>query len=84
MKENETVFYLYYDWIDDLDENLSGAEAWEVVKALCAYHRSGANPVELVEGAPRIAVALMFHQIKRREEKQEKRAEAAKSKGEQR
>ena len=84
MKENETVFYLYYDWIDDLDANLSGAEAWEVIKALCTYHRSGVNPVELVEGAPRIAVALMFHQIKRREEKQEKRAEAAKSKGEQR
>lgn len=67
MKHTGKGFFLFFDWIDDLDQ-LRGAEAWKVVKALCEYHRSGSDPTELVGGASRAVVSLMFRQIKRAEE----------------
>ncbi|MBQ2735510.1 MAG: hypothetical protein IJF33_06725 [Clostridia bacterium] len=81
MRENEKVFYLYYDWIDDLDELADGAVAWEIVKAICDYHRNGENPVEKMSGDSRVIVSLMFKQIKRREAVSEIRREVGRRGG---
>lgn len=75
MARNEKGFFLFYDWIDDLNE-LDGADAWEIVKAISIYHREGMNPVELVDGPLRAIVSMMFNQIKRAEQISEARREA--------
>ena len=75
-REKKKGFCLFFDWVDDLD-NLEGADAWAVVKALCGYYREGTNPVEAVAGPLRVAVSIMFHQIKRGEKISEVRRVAA-------
>ena len=80
MKDNEKAFYLFYDWIDDLDQ-LDGADAWKVVKAISDYHRHGSNPIDNVDGTLRVVVSIMFHQIKRGEEISELRRRAGQQGG---
>lgn len=80
MARNEKGFFLFYDWIDDLNE-LDGADAWEVVKAISIYHREGTNPVELVDGPLRAIVSMMFNQIKRAEQISEARQAAGRTGG---
>lgn len=78
MRENEKGFFLFFDWIDDLDHS-DAADAWAVVKALCGYYREGINPVEAIDGPMRVVVSIMFHQIKRREAISEVRRNAVNS-----
>lgn len=75
MKESEKAFYLFYDWIDDLD-HLDGADAWRIVKAISEYHRNGTCPLDLVDGPLRSIVSILFHQIKRKEAVSEIRRQA--------
>lgn len=75
MKKNEKGFYLFFDWIDDL-ENLGSDDAWKIVKAICEYHRHGTNPVDALDGPLRVVCSLMFHQIKRGEQISEARRAA--------
>lgn len=75
MKNKEKGFWLFYDWIDDLD-HLNGDDAWKIVKALCEYHRSGKDPVEVLEYSLRAITSIMLHQIKRGEEISEHRSRA--------
>lgn len=79
-REKKKGFCLFFDWVDDLD-NLEGADAWAVVKALCGYYREGTNPVEAVAGPLRVIVSIMFHQIKRGERVSEARSEAGRKGG---
>lgn len=80
MRDNEKAFFLFYDWIDDLD-SLDGADAWKVIKAISEYHRHGTNPLDLVDGTLRVIVSIMFHQIKRKESISEQRAQAGRKGG---
>ena len=80
MRENEKGFFLFFDWIDDLDHS-DPADAWAVVKALCGYYREGINPVEAIDGPMRVVVSIMFHQIKRAEKISEVRREAGQKGG---
>ena len=77
MKDSEKAFYLFYDWIDDLD-HLDGADAWRIVKAISEYHRNGTCPLDLVDGPLRSIVSILFHQIKRKEAISAQRANAGK------
>lgn len=76
MRENDKGFFLFFDWIDDLDHS-DAADAWAVVKALCGYYREGINPVEAIDGPMRVVVSIMFHQIKRAERISAQRAQNA-------
>ena len=80
MKHTGKGFFLFFDWIDDLDR-LDGADAWEIVKALRVYHQCGIDPVELVDGPLQATVSLMFSQIKRQERISEARQAAGRSGG---
>jgi len=75
MKDNEKAFYLFYDWIDDLD-SLEGADAWRIVKAIAEYHRNGTNPLDGLDGMLKVVVSIMYRQIKRGEEISELRRQA--------
>lgn len=75
MKTNNKGFYLFFDWIDDLD-TLGSDGAWKIVKAICEYYRTGANPVEALDGPLRTVAAIMFRQIKRGEQISEVRRAA--------
>lgn len=80
MRDSEKVFYLFFDWIDDLD-HLDGADAWKIVKAIAEYYRNGTNPLDNVDGPLRVIVSIMFHQIKRKEQISEMRSEFGKRGG---
>ena len=75
MKTNNKGFYLFFDWIDDLD-TLGSDDAWKIVKAICEYYRTGANPVEALAGPLRTVAAIIFRQIKRGEQISEVRRAA--------
>ena len=76
MIKNPKGFYLFYDWIEDLDQLGDGDGAWQIVKALSEYFKNGKNPVEAVTGPLRGMVAVMFHQIRRAEDVSQKRSVA--------
>lgn len=80
MKHTGKGFFLFFDWIDDLDR-LDGADAWEIVKAIRVYHQFGIDPVELVDGPLQATVSLMFSQIKRQEQISKARQAAGRSGG---
>ncbi len=78
MRDSEKAFYLFFDWIEDID-SLDGADAWKVVKAIAEYHQHGTNPLDNVDGPLKAVVSIMFHQIKRKEAVSAQRAENARS-----
>lgn len=75
MKDKNKGFWLFYDWIDDLD-HLDGESAWKVIRAIAEYHRQGQNPIDNVDGSLKAIVSIMFHQIKRKESVSEIRRQA--------
>lgn len=75
---NKKGFWLFYDWIDDL-EYLDGADAWKIIKAICEYYRDGVNPIDNVDERLKVIASIIFRQIKRGEEISEQRSEAGKN-----
>lgn len=59
-------FCLFYDWVDRLKE-LDPSEAFDVIIALSDYFKEGINPVDRFSGSLKMAVGIMFDQIKRAE-----------------
>ena len=78
MTEKKKGFYLFFDWLDDLD-NLDGADAWKIVKAIGRYQQNGDNPLKNLEKPLRATASMMLHQIQRREAISAVRAKAVKS-----
>lgn len=75
---NKKGFWLFYDWIDDL-EYLDGADAWKIIKAICEYYRDGVNPIDNVDERLKVIASIIFRQIKRGEGISEQRSKAGKS-----
>ena len=61
-------FCMFFDWVDRLKE-LDGNDAFSIVVALSEYFQYGTNPVDRFSGALKMAVGMMFDQIKRAEAK---------------
>lgn len=81
MKMNERGFFIFYDWIDDLDY-LDGESAWKIIKSLCEFCRRGIDPIEeLEDGKLRGMISLMLHQIQRSREISDIRADAGQKGG---
>lgn len=68
MDKNTKGFCLFFDWVERLKE-LDAKDAFSIIVALSDYFREGTNPVERFSGSLKMAVGMMFDQIKRAEKK---------------
>ena len=71
-------FCIFFDWVEVLND-LDPADAMAVIRAIADYEKNGVDPVEAV---PKHVRAVMFAQIKRREQVSEARAKAGRASAE--
>lgn len=71
MSKNEKGFYLFFDWIEEMEELKSPEDAWRIVLALRDYALNGTDPTQFFSGAYKAFIRNIYNQIKRAELKAE-------------
>ncbi len=77
MSKNEKGFYLFFDWIEELEELQNPEDAWSIVLALRNYALNGTDPTQSFSGAYRAFVGNIYNQIKRAERNSEEQRQKA-------